>query len=202
MYFTPSVSQAIGQNHDTVFLINIRSNLIGWMGTLLVYIIFALSVIAVYIFLPVHQPHARPSERDEEATTMDWERGVIIFHNGMELSMYTVLFVSSTFVAFLLPFFWEASVDLHSQPRLRIRTAVGRIAHRVLPISKTSITELDQAVALLAGATVLGFSLYSTADTHYQAWLSKTRAEEQRQGVELRTLDRNQASSQSLELST
>ena len=183
----------IGQNHDTVFLINLRSNLIGLMATELVYFIHTLSVIAVYPFLPVHQPHARPSERDEEATRMDWKRGVIIFHKGIELSMYNVLFVSSLFVGFVLPFFWEASVDLQ-------RTADVRTAHDLIPKSNTSIKELDQKVALLAGATVLGFSLYSTANAYYQAWRAKTRVTTEQPGIELRTLDHNQASTHSREL--
>jgi hypothetical protein len=42
------------------------------------------------------------------------------------------------------------------------------------PRTEASIMDLDQAVALLAGMAVLGFSLYSTADAHYKRW----RAEE------------------------
>jgi hypothetical protein len=38
------------------------------------------------------------------------------------------------------------------------------------PETNTSIMDLDQAVALLAGMTVLGFYLYSTAEERYRRW--------------------------------
>ena len=46
--------------------------------------------------------------------------------------------------------------------------------------------DLDQAVALLAGMTVLGFSLYSAADARYKRWWAdekKRREETARQRV-------------------
>jgi hypothetical protein len=55
------------------------------------------------------------------------------------------------------------------------------------PRTETSIMDLDQAVALLAGMTVLGFSLYSTADARYKRWLAK-REETARQRVRWREL--------------
>jgi hypothetical protein len=50
------------------------------------------------------------------------------------------------------------------------------------PRTETSIMDLDQAVALLAGMTVLGFSLYSTADARYKRW----RAEREQTASEIR----------------
>ena len=76
---------------------------------------------------------------------------------------------------------------------LGILTGAVQPNSRLIPKSNTSIKELDQAVALFAGATVLGFSLYSTADAYYQAWLSKTRATTQQRDIELGTLSRIQA---------
>ncbi|KAK0509558.1 hypothetical protein JMJ35_007952 [Cladonia borealis] len=106
-----------------------------------------------------------------------------------------IMLILGTLVAFAYPLFLGVMMGLPSQFWPLIRTAASRIANGLIPTSNTSIKELDQAVALLSGATVLGFSLYSTADTHYQAWLSKTRAITQQRGTELRPLNRNQASS-------
>ena len=195
MYFSPSVSQAIGKNLDRPFLINFGSILISVMAVLLICIICALILIAIFFSRLAHQHHARPSERDEEATRRDWERDFKESHNATALSMITVLSLPCTFVATLFPFFSEALVNLPSQFRPRIRTVASRIAHNLIPTSNTSVKELDQAVALLAGASVLGFSLYSTADTYYQAWLSNTRAITQQRGTEPRTLSHNQAPS-------
>ena len=51
----------------------------------------------------------------------------------------------------------------------------SRIAYGFIPKSNASIRELDQAVALLAGATVLGFSLYSVISSRYRARLFEPR---------------------------
>ena len=51
--------------------------------------------------------------------------------------------------------------------------------YNIMPKSNSSIQELDQAAALLAGATVLGLTVYGTAHHACEAWLSrqKTRSE-------------------------
>ena len=106
-----------------------------------------------------------------------------------------IILILGIFVAFATPLFSGVMMGLPSQFWPLIRTAAYRIAHGLIPTSNTSIKELDQAVALLAGASVLGFTLYSTADAYYQAWLSKTRASTQQRGTELRPLNRNQVPS-------
>jgi len=58
----------------------------------------------------------------------------------------------------------------------RIVPATGKsLVHEFFPETDTGIMELDQAVALLAGMTVLGFSLYSTADERYKIWWEKEK---------------------------
>ena len=194
VYFSSSVSQAIGQNLDRPFLINFGTILISVMAVLLICIVSAISLIALFFMLP-HPPHARPSERDVEATRKDWERDFKQSHNGMVLTKISMVFLPCTFVASLFPLASEALMNLPSQFLPWIRTAASRIVHDLIPTSNTSVKELDQAVAILAGASVLGFGLYGTADTYYQAWLSGTRELTQQQGFELRVLSRNQAPS-------
>jgi hypothetical protein len=43
------------------------------------------------------------------------------------------------------------------------------------PRTEASVMDLDQAVAMLAGMTVLGFSLYSAADARYKKWWAEER---------------------------
>ena len=102
-----------------------------------------------------------------------------------------IMLILGTFVAFATGLLSGFMFGLLSQFRPRIRIVASRIAHELIPKSNTSVKELDQAVAILAGASVLGFTLYSTADTYYKAWLSKTRAINQQRGTELRPLNRN-----------
>ena len=68
---------------------------------------------------------------------------------------------------------FQALVDLVPS----LARSLGRIVptgrslvHEFFPATDTSIMDLDQAVALLAGMTVLGFNLYSTAEERYKAW--------------------------------
>ena len=204
--FAPSVSPSVGQTLNRPFLINFGGILFTVMAVLLICVICALILIALFFAMLPHQHHVRPSEQVEEATRRDWERELEArrkdrerdfkeSRNAMALSMITMLFLPCTFVASVFPLFSEALVNLPSQFWPRIRTVASRMAHDLIPTSNTSVKELDQAVALLAGASVLGFSLYSTADTDYQAWLSKTRAVTQQRETELRTLSHNQAPS-------
>jgi hypothetical protein len=59
--------------------------------------------------------------------------------------------------------------------------------HEFFPETDTGIMELDQAVALLAGITVLGFSLYSTADERYKMWWETEKRS--RESAAQRTVD-------------
>lgn len=69
-----------------------------------------------------------------------------------------------------LPFGFVALVSPLFAGNFSNRTAGSHIAQSLLPASNTSIKELDQAVALLAGASVLGFSIYSVANAYYNTW--------------------------------
>ena len=202
VYFSPSVSQIIEQNFDRRFLVNFGGILISVMAVLLICIICALILIALFFLMLPHQPHARTSERELEATRKDLERDFKDSRPGLALTSITVILLPCTFVASVFPLSSEALGNLPSQFWPLIRTAASRIAHGLIPTSNTTIKELDQAVALLAGASVLGFTLYSTADTYCKAWLSEPRSITQQQGTELRTLSNNQAPNHRIELST
>ncbi|KAL5312901.1 hypothetical protein ACEPPN_019327 [Leptodophora sp. 'Broadleaf-Isolate-01'] len=72
---------------------------------------------------------------------------------------------------------WDLVPSLaRSLPRI-VPTTGRSLVHEFFPETDTAIMELDQAVALLAGMTVLGFSLYSTADEWYRIWWEETSRE-------------------------
>ena len=203
VYFSPFVNPAVGQQLGRLFLINFGNILISVIAVLIICVICALGLVAFFFLVRLYEPWRRPSGRDVEATGREREREVEATRKNWEqdfkdsrslfaLTMITFVFLPITFVASAFPLFSEALVDLPSQFLPWIRTAGLRIAHDLIPRSNTSVKELDQAVALLAGASVLGFALYSTADAYYQAWLSNIRAEAQQEGIELRTLNHNQ----------
>jgi len=64
--------------------------------------------------------------------------------------------------------------------------AAIRLIQGLFPHTNVAIMDLDQAVAVLAGATVLGFGLYGAANAHYQKWLESVRAREEHRAIEIR----------------
>lgn len=178
-----------------MFLINFGSILVSSMALLITCVTSALGVVALSFSMPPRPPQTRMSEQAIEPTRRDWEHDFRQSHNAKWLTIVCQVSVPCLFVASVSPLFSGSMMNLPSQFWPLIHTAASRIAHGLVPTSNISVKELDQAVALLAGTTVLGFSLYSTADAHYQAWLSATRATTGQPGIELRRLDRNEAPS-------
>ena len=194
VYFSPFVRKVIEQNGDRgrPFLLNCGDLLSVVIAGLLIYVISATSLIALFFLMPLLQPHGQQSERDIEATRRDWERDFKQSNYAKVLTMISVRFVPVICGQYLSPLFMEALMSWPFQDSPWICIARSRIAHSLIPSSNTSVKELDQAVTILTGASVLAFSLYSTVDAYYQAWLSKTRATTEQPGIELRTLSRNQ----------
>ena len=175
--------------------------LISVMAVLVVCIIWVLSPIAVFFSGFIPEPHARPSERDVAATRKNDERDYKRRISANALTIIIWFFLPCFCVATMFPlssnvFIWfDGKVTGWVEGAIWERTTASRTAHDLIPKSNTSVKELDQAVAILAGASVLGFSLYSTADTYYKPRLSKPCAIAQQRGTELTPLNRNLASS-------
>jgi hypothetical protein len=70
------------------------------------------------------------------------------------------------------------------------RTVASRLVQALFPRTNVSIMDLDQAVAVLAGATVLGFGLYGAANANYEKWLEKVQAREEHRAVEMERIRR------------
>jgi len=71
----------------------------------------------------------------------------------------------------LLKYYWENKT-----------TWTGRrsLINEFFPMTEASIMDLDQAVALLAGMSILGFSLYSAADARYKRWWAEEKERRRR----------------------
>ena len=193
VYFSPFVNPAVGQQLGRLFLIDYGELLISVMVVLSICIACAkLSFIVLSFSLRLYKPHARPSERDVEATPRDWEQDFDQSRIIKVLTIISFVVLPWAFVSSMFPLSSNVMMFAQAPLELWIRTAASRLAHDLIPQSNTSIKELDQAATLLAGASVLGFTLYSTADAYYQAWLSKIPATTEQPRIELRTLNRNQ----------
>ena len=89
------------------------------------------------------------------------------------IAIISLLILPLTGLASVVPLSFLTFRDLPGSVLPWIRAAASHIIHGIIPKSDTSIRELDQAVALLAGASVLGFTCYSTAQDLYRARLAR-----------------------------
>lgn len=88
------------------------------------------------------------------------------------ITMVTMFFLPVSFVSTLLPLFWEyhAVTSTATSFWQMLDQYASRLVRNLLPRTACSITDLDQVVAAAAGATVLGFSVYSVAKAYYKIW--------------------------------
>ncbi|KAH6708879.1 hypothetical protein BKA61DRAFT_696779 [Leptodontidium sp. MPI-SDFR-AT-0119] len=157
-----------------------RSFIIDSIPTLVVILglVFILVLMLLYfIILTFKRPPPRaepPPDADPEvlsayrlANGEHGENNIRIF-NFLTILYLPLAFVSAIFS--MSPIAWDLVPSLaRSLPRI-VPTTGRSLVHEFFPETDTAIMELDQAVALLAGMTVLGFSLYSTADEWYRIW--------------------------------
>ena len=100
------------------------------------------------------------------------------------ITMVTTLFLPLSFIASVLPLTWPStshqdSVSATASPWQTLDESIHRLGRNLFPRTACSITDLDQGVAAAAGATVLGFSIYSVAMAYYKIWsIKRTRPTE------------------------
>jgi hypothetical protein len=118
-----------------------------------------------------------------ELTTLEVENVTArggAFLRGFFTSTYMV-FLPISFILSIVPM----PIDVLSASPSGLSSwlqAVGtRLVQDSFPRTSVSIKELDQAVAVLAGATVMGLSLYSAANAQYRRWWNKTQSSMQSQ---------------------
>ena len=91
------------------------------------------------------------------------------------ITFVSTIFLPLSLAASLGPVFWHSMWD-HSKTSTeesvwnRVKEFAIRFVRDFVPRTACSITDLDQAVAAVAGATALGFSIYSVAKAYYKIW--------------------------------
>lgn len=91
------------------------------------------------------------------------------------ITFSSIIILPLSFVASLGPIFWHSTWD-HSKTSTevslwkRVKEFAIRFIRDFFPRTACSITDLDQAVAAVAGATALVFSIYSVVKAYYKIW--------------------------------
>jgi hypothetical protein len=120
----------------------------------------------LFLFIYVVFICQRPPTLAEPAQGADPEVADTYHRTRTELHMAKVAFLTYLSLPFAL-----ISAGGSVSPILRDTTMQRMsLVNEFFPETNTGIMELDQAVALLTGMTVLGLSLYSAADQWYRDW--------------------------------
>ena len=115
------------------------------------------------------------------------------------MTMVTILFLPLSFVASVLPLTWPSTshqdpASATASPWQTLDETVHRLGRNLLPRTACSITDLDQGVAAAAGATVLGFSVYSVAKAYYKIWSIRRTTPTEPTGTELSRIENHPVS--------
>ena len=167
LYFANPVRSAIERNLDRSFLIDFGSILISIMASLLFCIIVALGLIALF-FITSRTPSPVQTADQEAESQLQQQRNFEQSNNARAIVWITMLVLPCSYIASLYPK-WSGAFR---EPLLS--GVATQLAQNFIPRSNMSWKDLDQTLAMLAGASVLGFSSYSTLDSYYQAWVPRT----------------------------
>ena len=151
--------------------------LINFMGIEIA--IFVLLVVLLSVTLSLTVTFYMRYKRDASITTPSPEGALVAQrHDDLFLESQTSYLISSMAMVFLPVAFVGSTFPLSmhiflgspAEVPLGFTLLGRRLVQDLFPRTNVSIKDLDQTVALLAGTTVLGFSLYSAANARYERW--------------------------------
>lgn len=199
LYFSTPVRRSMEHNFVRLFIINFEAVFAATMAILTICITSAVGILILYSVVRHNTAHQSslqelrfdpPRDNQLRGTT-----DAIAVHqlNLRELdgalkciTLVSFVFLPLSLLASLFPLPFSAFQNLPPKFLPCARAVVSNFANGIIPKSGTSTQELDQAVALLAGSTVLGLSLYSTADSYYRDWLQRTDLPVEEHELEIR----------------
>lgn len=114
----------------------------------------------------------------------------------LPFTMVTTFFLPLSFFSTLVPLFWEYHAVKCTATSFwqMLDQYTSRLVRNFFPRTACSITDLDQVVAAAAGATVLGFSVYSVAKAYYEKLTVRRTPHSGSTGTELSRVETGPAS--------
>ena len=203
----PSLWNKPGLLHR-LFLINYRWLILGISVLSSMLVIFSSTMISIfYLRRPLPSSinesslersisYGSSRRSDESAANQDLQgrsdHDFLSSRQALTISSTTFLFLPICLMASMGLIVFDAASAAPPTVWPWIRATSSRFFRNLLPRTPYSIKELDQAVAILAGATVLGFSIYGAASAQYKRRKEKRRIEcqnrPQHEPIELRQL--------------
>ena len=158
-----------------LFLIDFKNLIIAISVLLTILLLITLSLATVFIVRRRHRFPLTGDDPDQYGVSEVQSDPFLESLYATLIRSSTFLFTPAAFIASLVPIVLNSLAASSPAGIQWIRTTGSRLLRNLFPLTNVSIKELDQAVALLAGATILGFSLYGTAEAHYQVYCEKVR---------------------------
>jgi hypothetical protein len=195
MFFVTWPTRQAQQNLSRPFLVNFASILIGTIVAVVILIFLTISFLLVFYIerrpqVPRREildwptsPYNQSVEREISSRRIIWN-----FH---EQNNENIRFLNLGFWVILPLCSMGCSGPLLLQelfvPATNLWTwtmAVGsRLIQALFPRTNASMKDLDQAVALLGGVTILVFGFYGIAFAYYQQWFVEAEAREERRVI-------------------
>jgi hypothetical protein len=209
MFFVTWRTGQAQHNLSRPFLVNFGTILIGTIA--LLSVLKFLSFVLLGMFFARRRPKiSRPeipepsrsfSNHRNRAIEVEIERGQMLWNveqpdpweNDQHLELLTsfgIVVLPLSAVATSVPALSDALSASGTSVWTWIIAAGCRLTRALFPRTNASIKDLDQAVALLAGMTILGFGLYGIADAHHQQWLKMVKSREERRAIALARIRR------------
>ncbi|KAL8774564.1 MAG: hypothetical protein Q9209_000937 [Squamulea sp. 1 TL-2023] len=179
LFLMEDVRKAIESDLTRPFLLNFGGILLSLMVVSLVANIAALGLMIAFFILPrLRSKYSAPNLEMGPTRNVRQQQFVKSGH-AMAISWMTTIIMPLGMAATMGTLSIEAFSNLPSHPLQWLCHAASNIFRDIIPRSDFSVQELDQAVALFAGASVLGFRLCSTVKTQYRNWFSGSHNNDQ-----------------------
>ena len=169
-----------------LFLIDFTNLIIAISILLAILFIITLSLATVFIIRRRHHFPARTAGPEHSRVSEAQSDPFLGSLYASLIRASTFLFLPVSLIASSVPIIANSVFASRATGARWILTS-RQLVRDLFPRTNVSIKEIDQAVAVLAGATILGFSLYGAAEAHYQLYCEKVRRQqENRQAEQIR----------------
>lgn len=192
--FSPYLGTTVYEHLGRSFLVTFKTLLFIVLVMNAMLATFNIGLSIIYFVMPLLRQEPLPRQElgptDEVGElARKLSKQEFVGNYAMRLSvLIAMLILTLGFLGTAWPLFFSILTDLSPRLTPSLRAACSYPRHGLVPQSDIAVKELDQVVALLAGATVLGFNLYTVPNSRHEARLLRIKEAEQRRELRLRRL--------------
>jgi hypothetical protein len=177
LFFAIPIIRKTTRIFNRSFIVDYRPLLV--MCLVLVSLLVAMLSYFIYLtFLDsLPPPRAEPPPSASPEIVRQYHRANMLYEEkrgydrSARMTFIALLLLPLSTVAIAIPMVGDLSQAWSGgEYRVKLSVCPASVIGEFFPKTNASIMDLDQAVALLAGMTVVGFGLYSAAEERYRRW--------------------------------